>query len=347
MYVSLEPSCCRIPGILPKLFEALNPKALTIVLATRNGGKFLSAQLDSLLGQSRADWTLLARDDHSSDDTLKVLEHYASQDERISILPPLTGGESNAAENFSGLLKCALDRGAEYVFCCDQDDVWAPNKLDSMMAELQSAEGPGRGPCLVHHDLRVVDESLKMIAPSLWGLMALRPDNEISPQRLLSRNEVTGCALACNKALLEVALPLPSEAIMHDWWLALFAGFSGTLRAMPGTWVSYRQHGANVIGAKSYRSGLRQLHNGLSTWQAGNTEFLETVKQARAFRTVVASVDAVDANHRLALQCYCELPRMRRRQRMRALWRCAVWRRNLLLDIVLVIRVILLPREPM
>ena len=69
------------------------------------------------------------------------------------------------------------------------------------------------------------------------------------------------------KALLEAALPVPEQAVMHDWWLALHAGFLGRLRPMPERFVSYRQHGANVIGAKSYRAGLNPLQNWRRTWR--------------------------------------------------------------------------------
>jgi hypothetical protein len=47
--------------------------------------------------------------------------------------------------------------------------------------------------------------------------MQLSPADENNPQRLLSRNEVTGCAMAINRPLLEIALPIPEAAIMHDW----------------------------------------------------------------------------------------------------------------------------------
>jgi len=313
-----------------------------IVLATRNGEPFLVEQLDSLLAQSFTDWTLLARDDHSMDGTRAILGEYAARDGRIHVLPPPAERLGSAARNFSGLLQEALERGAEFVFCCDQDDVWAPGKLEQMLGSLKEIPGPA----LVHHDLLVTDEHLEPVANSYWALMALAPNDESRPQRLLSRNEVTGCAMACNRSLLEIALPLPQAGIMHDWWLALHAGFFGKLLPVTKTLVSYRQHGANVIGAKSYRAGLDPRQNWWATWRRGNQELQATIRQARDFQAAVSDRSFPNARIREALDTYCDMPRLSRWRRIPALRRCAIWRKNCLLDTVLVLRVLLLAREP-
>ena len=51
----------------------------------------------------------------------------------------------------------------KYVFCCDQDDVWEPNKLEVVLTRLKQLEGECKDPCLVHHDLLVVDEPLNTV----------------------------------------------------------------------------------------------------------------------------------------------------------------------------------------
>ena len=66
---------------------------------------------------------------------------------------------------------------------------------------------------------------------------------------LLSVNQVTGCATLINRALLQLALPLPPEVVMHDWWLALLSG-SGARQYLSEALMLYRQHGRNQIGAR-------------------------------------------------------------------------------------------------
>ena len=179
---------------------------LTIILATLNGADFLAEQIDSLIAQTETQWNLLIRDDGSTDDTLEIIQRYAQNDKRIQLLSDEHGSTGSASGNFSILMETALASGAGYIFFCDQDDVWVPNKLALVMVHLLELEGNEKTACLVHHDLTVVSANLKTIANSFIEYMRMNPGIESNPQRLISRNEVTGCAMACNRALLEMSL---------------------------------------------------------------------------------------------------------------------------------------------
>jgi hypothetical protein len=222
--------------------------------------------------------------------------------------------------------------------------VWEPNKLELVLARLKQLEGEGGSPCLIHHDLAVVNETLEPITASFADLMRLKPGNSSNPQRLVSRNEITGCALACNRALLGIALPISDQAVMHDWWLGLFAAFFGSLEFMPQRLVKYRQHDKNAIGAKSFWHGLNPMTNWIDGWHRGNDEFFDTVKQAIAFQEILA--DRVEEHsedyHRLKL--YIALPATSRLRRLQCLHRCGLWRSHWVLNVILVMRMLLLPR---
>ncbi|MGI9303180.1 MAG: glycosyltransferase [Gammaproteobacteria bacterium] len=49
---------------------------IEILLATYNGAALLGEQLDSIKAQTHRSWRLIARDDGSTDDTLKILEAF-------------------------------------------------------------------------------------------------------------------------------------------------------------------------------------------------------------------------------------------------------------------------------
>lgn len=317
-----------------------------ITLAAFNGAKFLADQLDSLIAQDETHWTLLIRDGGSVDDTLKIIQNYAQIDERISWVANEEVLPDCALINFSVLLNAAYTKGAEYVLCCDQDDVWEPNKLELMLARLKELEGQSKAPSLVHHDLAVVNETLEPIADSFIDMMQLLPSDQRNPQRLISRNEVTGCAMACNRALLEIALPISEQAVMHDWWLALCAGYFGRLAFVPDKLVKYRQHSDNAIGAKSFWHGLNPFTNWVAGWRRGDEEFVSTVKQARAFKTAMADRLEKDSVAYATLDLYSKMVAATRWQRLMALRQFGLWRSHWLLNIVLVMRMLLLPREP-
>ena len=317
---------------------------VVIVLASFNGADFLGEQLDSLIAQTESQWNLLIRDDGSTDDTLAIIRNYSSKDRRIQLLPGGGNTADSAIGNFAILLESAFEQGAEYIFCCDQDDVWESKKLEFVLARLKQLEGEGGVACLVHHDLVVVNESLELVADSFVELMKLQPGDQHHPRRLISRNEVTGCALACNRALLEFALPVSGQAIMHDWWLAMCAGFFGQLSYMPNKLVKYRQHSRNTIGAKSFWRGLNPFANWFAIWRLGNEEFLNTVKQATAFHGAMTDQLKKYPGHLETLKHYSGLVRATRWQRLRTLRQCGLWRNHWLLNVVLVIRMLLLPR---
>ncbi len=318
---------------------------IVITLAAFNGAKFLHEQLDSLLAQTESRWHLLIRDDGSTDDTLEIIQNYSNNDRRIQLLPGDGAATGSALGNFTILLEAAFELGAEYVFCCDQDDVWDPNKLELVLARLKQLEGEGRSPCLVHHDLAVVNETLEPLAGSFVQLMKLQSGDQHNPQRLISRNEVTGCAMACNRSLLEIALPVSDQAVMHDWWLALCAGYFGRLAFVPDKLVKYRQHSANAIGAKSFWHSLNPFTNWVTGWRRGNEEFISTVKQARAFKEAMADRLKSDSEAYATMELYSGLVATTRWQRLKSLHHFGLWRSHWLLNIVLVMRMLLLPRS--
>lgn len=222
-----------------------------ILLATYNGEAFLPEQIESVLAQSFADWRLLVRDDGSTDDTAAIVRQYVSQypDRILPVEDQDTG--LGAAGNFARLMEQSR---APYVMLCDQDDVWLPDKVERMLAAIRELEADSSTelPLLVFSDLTVVDRELKTINPSFWQYMLTDPVAGCLVNRLMGQNVVTGCASICNRRLVELTLPIPAEALMHDWWMALVAASLGELRCLPEATVLYRQHGKNTLGAKDF-----------------------------------------------------------------------------------------------
>ncbi|MFM6915410.1 MAG: glycosyltransferase, partial [Aquirufa sp.] len=94
---------------------------ISIVMATYNGEKYLREQVDSLLAQSYPSLEFVFVDDASSDSTLEILRHYASQDERIHlIVNPVNQG---LLATFETGIRAAK---GEMIALSDQDDVWMP-----------------------------------------------------------------------------------------------------------------------------------------------------------------------------------------------------------------------------
>ncbi|MEP0201389.1 MAG: glycosyltransferase family 2 protein [Halioglobus sp.] len=260
----------------------MNSSHVIILMATYNGAKYLEAQLSSIKNQTMTAWSLLIRDDGSTDNTLDIIAAEIAKDPRIRLIEDSGASRVGAAENFGHLMEAALGHSAAQIFFfCDQDDVWENCKLERLMAQFPQG-GCENFPLLVHSDLSVVDECLDEVHSSLFQYMALDTESEKPLNSLLTRNFVTGAAMACNRLLLEQSGPIPPAAIMHDWWLALVAAAAGEIRCLAEPLVKYRQHGLNTIGATGFWHLLSPRRNWLQVWQIGNAEFRATFEQARA-----------------------------------------------------------------
>jgi len=253
-----------IDDIPPRL--ELATQRVAIVMATYNGRRFVEEQIRSIQAQSYSDWMLYVRDDGSSDDTVQKVIQIQSEDHRVKLVFDELGNQG-AIGNFSVLMRVALEANADYIFFSDQDDVWYPDKLAIMLAGIRELEHSQNDlmPLLVHCDLEVVDEELHLISDSFARFIRLSPTNA-HLGALLCQNQVTGCACLINRRLLELACPVPSEVLMHDWWLALLAAASGKIGFIPRQLVKYRQHQENVLGAVPFRRRIWQLLFSTRKW---------------------------------------------------------------------------------
>ncbi|PCI77276.1 MAG: glycosyl transferase family 2, partial [SAR86 cluster bacterium] len=232
---------------------------IAVLLSTYNGEKFLGEQLDSLLAQSHKNFILVVRDDGSLDRTVSILESYVrDHSERIRLLPS-DGENMGASAGFAFLVdyvlknKESMGLSSTYMMFCDQDDTWYPQKIEKLLEAMLATEADNDSaiPIIVHSDLEVVSEQNTVIAKSLISYQGLEIERNNFPNLVIS-NLVTGCTALINESLAEKALPIPENAIMHDWWLALVATAFGKLVYLDIPLVQYRQHGNNTIGAKEF-----------------------------------------------------------------------------------------------
>jgi len=233
---------------------------LAILLSTYNGGEFLGEQLDSILNQSVKDIVIVVRDDGSSDETTAVLARYEKNYSEKFCLLPSDDQNLGAKGSFACLMryvlenKHALGLDRAYMMFADQDDIWIPQKAEYEFQRLLQIERRESSliPALVHSDLEVIDRHGKCIAESFIAYQGLKIDRGNLVNLALS-NLVTGCTAVINEELANKALPIPNDAIMHDWWLAVTAAAFGAREFIDQPLVRYRQHDANAIGAQQFK----------------------------------------------------------------------------------------------
>ena len=230
--------------------------SVNVILCSRNGEKYLRAQIESILKQTEPSVRLLLSDDASTDGTQEIEKEYAEQyPDRVRARFRTTPSGGAARHFFLALQHYAGEAGKEtgdgqYYMFADQDDIWHPDKVEKTLAAMKEAEETFPVPVLVHCDMRVVDEEGQEIAPSYVKYQQMSPER-CGLNQLLVQNNVTGGALMMNEALVKLILsrPVPRRAVMHDHWIALAAAAFGKIVFLDEALYDYRQHGTNVLGA--------------------------------------------------------------------------------------------------
>ncbi|MCC2058817.1 glycosyltransferase family 2 protein, partial [Raoultella ornithinolytica] len=257
-------------------------KKIEVLLATYNGEKFVREQIYSVLNNfdkiSGYECKILVSDDKSTDKTVQIIKSLQEQEPRILFLDGEKKG--GVRSNFYYLLEHA---DADYVFFCDQDDLWLPDKISVFLERFKSEEVSYNGPILVHSDLCVADANLSPINVSMFDYQKINKNPSFV--ELIVSNSVTGCVMACNRELIEgVKKSQIQNSIMHDWYIGLYASAFGRILFIEKSFILYRQHGGNQVGAKSFL--IKDIFNlkGLrGKVKNASDSVIKTKKQAELF----------------------------------------------------------------
>lgn len=221
---------------------------VTVVLSTFNGSAFLPQQLESLYAQTHSGIRILVRDDGSSDGTRDILERA-----RSAGCIDLLNGQNNlgATRSFFELLRHAASTGTEFIAFCDQDDVWAPDKVSRAVSALSGIQSERAA--MYCSRLEIVDAAL---VPAGFTPLPKRAGFG----NALVENICIGCTILLNRNAIDlICQNLPSKVLIHDWWCYLVLSCFGEIIFDPVAHIKYRQHGNNAIGvAQGYLDRLRR-----------------------------------------------------------------------------------------
>ena len=105
----------------------MNP-IVSIVMPCYNNGQTLARTVQSIQAQTEKNWELIAVDDGSKDDTLRVLEQLAAGEPRMRVIHQENGGVSSARN-------CGMDAATgEWISFVDADDHLLPHALEHLLS---------------------------------------------------------------------------------------------------------------------------------------------------------------------------------------------------------------------
>ncbi|MBM7636052.1 glycosyltransferase family 2 protein [Streptococcus saliviloxodontae] len=222
---------------------------VNILLSTYNGEQFLAEQIKSIQAQTFTGWQLYIRDDGSVDKTPEIIHSFVAEDERIHFINATNRENYGVIKNFFTLLKY---QSADFYFFSDQDDIWLEHKLELCLDRIQRERQDQ--PLLVYTDLTVVDQDLTVINESMVRTQSHHANTQLVEE--ITENTVTGGTALINHSLAEQWTSYEG-LLMHDWYLALIAAAMGKLIYIDEPTELYRQHDANVLGARTWSKRMK------------------------------------------------------------------------------------------
>jgi glycosyltransferase involved in cell wall biosynthesis len=238
--------------------------SIAVLMGTFNGARFLREQLQSIVDQTVGKITLYVSDDGSSDDTLAIVDEFASTGRLEVVLSK--GPGKGFAENYRILLGKAAETHDAYMFA-DQDDIWHLGKIKRSLAQIAGIKD---GPAGVGGRTQFVSEDgtdggfsrLFQRAPSFRNALV---QSIAGGNTILLNPEGFRLTRDSSRA---------GQFVSHDWWAYLIiTGAGGRFVYDAEATISYRQHANNLVGANTGLSArLRRIRKGMAgTFQGWNT----------------------------------------------------------------------------
>ena len=212
---------------------------ISVVMASFNGIKFIGEQLDSIRSQTLQPDEVIIRDDKSTDGTFEFCREYISRNN-------LTGW--HVSQNDSNLGVCKNFRLAlsmctgDYIFTCDQDDIWMNEKIQCMISVMDSRP---EIKLLASNYIPVVNG--ERINAKVKNIK--RDDGSVIPFRLSDTwldNMRPGCTYCFRRELLDKFNVMDIENQIHDSMLWKYAITSDSLYLLNRLLILYRRHGDNA-----------------------------------------------------------------------------------------------------
>ena len=218
---------------------------ISVCMATYNGAPYIIEQMNSILNELQYDDEVIVSDDHSTDDTVKLIK--SLNDHRIMIV--YNEREKGYASNFENAI--AHSEG-DVIFLSDQDDVWVEGKVKLMLKALENAD-------LAVSDAEIVDQNLSCLEKSHFRLFDVKTGFWVN----FTKTRYIGACMAFKRHMLKKVLPMPPNRkyCAHDYWIAMIGEAYYKVALVDTPLLKYRRHGDNAStgGVKSGNSIFHKI----------------------------------------------------------------------------------------
>lgn len=199
---------------------------VSIVMCTYNGERFIREQIDSILAQTYPLLEVIIQDDHSTDGTMDILQQYAKDYNIIKVYT--NEGERGVNNNFYSAMAKAQ---GDLIAISDQDDVWLPEKIETLVANLgENLLIGSRNRQFAGANDKDADVETDTRTPN------------ISLLRMVHATPMAGHTLLFRRQLLSLIDKDKRQWVMYDALLQVLAATQGKVAIVPKVLVMWRRH---------------------------------------------------------------------------------------------------------
>lgn len=220
---------------------------ISVALCTYNGERYIREQLESILNQTMKVDEIVVCDDGSEDHTVEIIEELRCKT-NVPILLSQNTVNIGFRENFiKALYKCEGD----LVFLSDQDDIWLPNKVETIVSWFEGNSDRS----VVFTDATLINECGDRVTGTIWERYGFDKkkrkyfDHGFGLDIWAWCNRATGATMAIKKNILNVIDWNIGDGVFHDKTIALQALLSKELGYIEKPLLYYRIHDCQACGA--------------------------------------------------------------------------------------------------
>ncbi len=219
------------------------------VMTTYNGERFIREQLDSLMAQALLPDEVVVADDCSTDGSLSLVREFAAAHPEAEWI--VYRNESNLGweHNFKEAISRA--RG-EYVFLCDQDDVWEPGHIADLRDAMDSH--PEVDVMTSHAEPFFEEGAFKSSALETGGGES-GAVARVPADRSYLIVGAPGCTYCVRKSFIGSLMPFWPDDFPHDSILYSCACLKGSLAHLDETTLRFRRHSGNASDQRAKGRG--------------------------------------------------------------------------------------------
>lgn len=230
---------------------------ISVAMTTFNGEKYIEKQIESIIHQSLPVDEIVVCDDGSTDHTVELLKKY----------------DVTLIQNFQNLgyklnFKQTMEKcNGDYIFLCDQDDIWEKDKVKDMMHIMESHKNIH----VLASSFTYIDGQDQMILTTLNKGYSNNNlyNKEVEKNDLVSvltdefiyGNYFQGCALVMDKQTRDFVVHHFDDRLPHDWIISLYASIDGGMYFYNKSEFKYRIHNDNSIGVSTLNQSATQHVN--------------------------------------------------------------------------------------